>query len=283
MSGPTGDRPLAALDDAGLVAALRSLEGGVDWPSPALPGGPDVAARVRARLVTEGPGRSSPARPWWRPARRALILAVAALLALAALAGAVGLGLPGLRLILGGPTGAPPTPVPTTSTSASPGPPGSGLNLGSLVTLAEAADAGAVEVRLPSDPAIGPPDAVYVDRTKARQVALVWAPDADLPATLDPGIGMILMAYDGTVDEGLYAKMIRAGTRLEPLTVGGNRGYWISGDPHLFFYERADGTFVDDDRRWVGDALVWSDGGTTYRLETALGREAAIAIAESMD
>jgi hypothetical protein len=39
---------------------------------------------------------------------------------------------------------------------------------------------------------------------------------------------------------------------------------------------------VSDSRRWVGDTLLWTDGGTTYRLETALGRDAAIRIAESL-
>ena len=59
-------------------------------------------------------------------------------------------------------------------------------------------------------------------------------------------------------------------------------GFWVSGDPHMFFYTSSDGTSVDDPRRWVGDALLWSDGTTTWRLETASGRDAAIRIAESM-
>jgi hypothetical protein len=64
--------------------------------------------------------------------------------------------------------------------------------------------------------------------------------------------------------------------------VGDARGYWLSGEQHLFFWEGPEG-FVDDARRWVGDVLVWADGPITYRLETSLGREAAIRIAESMD
>jgi hypothetical protein len=49
----------------------------------------------------------------------------------------------------------------------------------------------------------------------------------------------------------------------------------------VFFWTSADG-FVDDPRRWVGDVLLWADGPITYRLETSLGLEEAIRIAESV-
>jgi hypothetical protein len=39
---------------------------------------------------------------------------------------------------------------------------------------------------------------------------------------------------------------------------------------------------VDDGRRWVGDALIWNDGLSTYRIESALGKAATIAVAESV-
>src|SRR5687768_17411683 len=94
--------PLAARDDAGLEALLRAGAGSIAWPTARPPGAPDIAMRVRARLIADPP-RPVARRPWttWRPVRRGLVLALAALLALAAIAGAVGLGLPGLRLILG--------------------------------------------------------------------------------------------------------------------------------------------------------------------------------------
>ena len=41
----------------------------------------------------------------------------------------------------------------------------------------------------------------------------------------------------------------------QPVTVGGHAGYWLSGDPHMFFWQAADG-FVDDQRRWVGACSV---------------------------
>ena len=80
-----------------------------------------------------------------------------------------------------------------------------------------------------------------------------------------------------------YDKAINSGTTLERVKVGGHDGYWISGDPHFFFYTTADGRFVEDPRRWVGDALIWNDGSATYRIESSLGRDATIALAESIE
>jgi hypothetical protein len=254
------------------------LAGAIDWPVAAPAGGPDLAVRVRVRLG-EAP-RPAPRAIWWRPARRGLVLALLALLALAAVAGAIGLGLPGLRLTLAEPSASPP-PTPVPSATAPVGPAGSSLELGELVPIEEAQAWGAGPLRLPTDTRFGPPDAVYLDRSRGRQVAMVWAADAALPASLEPGIGAILMAFDGTVEEEYYEKILGMGTTIERVTVGGQPGFWISGAPHFFVYESTSGGFVDDGRRWVGDALIWSDGTTTYRLETSLGRDAAIEIAET--
>jgi hypothetical protein len=279
-------------DDAALGDALRGLGEAVAWPEPvARPGGPDLAARVRARIVAGAVRPESDRLGWlpgrsWRSGRRALVIALAALLILAALAGAATLGLPGLRITLGEPSGPSPTTVPSTGGPAtSPDRPlGSAMVLGTSMTLAEAAAELGRPLPLPDDPTLGPPDAVYVDRTRANQVALLWAADGDTPETLADGVGLVVMAFDGQVpDEQLSEKIVGAGSTLEPVTVDGHQGFWIEGDPHIFFYRTATGRFVDDARRWVGEALIWSDGTTTYRIESALGRDATIRIAESID
>ena len=92
----------------------------------------------------------------------------------------------------------------------------------------------------------------------------------------------MLTAFRGTVPDGWFTKAIGPETTVQLVTVNGDRAYWITGDPHQFFYDGPTG-FVEDTRRWVGDVLLWADGPITYRLESALGREASIAIAESMD
>ena len=97
---------LAAMDDAGLEGALRDLAPGLAYPSP-ISGPTDVAAIVRQRLVAQPPAREGAGLLGWlgrRPLRRSVLVAIAAILVLAAIAGAVGLGLPGIRINFGGPT-----------------------------------------------------------------------------------------------------------------------------------------------------------------------------------
>jgi len=283
-------RPLAALDDMGLETVLRASSGSIAWPTASPAGALDVAARVRARIVA---GETAASGPWrlWRPARRGLVLALAALLVLAAIAGAVGLGLPGLRIILGEPPVSPPPSVAVPSGTGQsgvptptplPGAPGSALRLGDPVSVDDVETLTGFPPVLPTDPEIGPPDAVYVDRSRSNQVAFVWAPSAALPETRDPGVGLILMRFDGRMDIGYHQKLVGLGVTSEPVKVAGRSGFWISGDPHFFFYVGKDGATIDDDRRWVGDALVWSDGTQTYRIESALGRDATIELAESL-
>jgi hypothetical protein len=278
------DQPMrfAARDDAGLEALLRGSAEAIAWPTASPPGAPDIAVRVRARLVAAP--RPVARWPWtaWRPVRRSLLLALVALLTLAAIAGAVGLGLPGLRLILGEPPVSPP-PAVAPSRTPPPGPIGSSLRLGELYALDEVEALTGIPGQLPTDPAIGPPDAVYVERVRDNQVAFVWAASASLPETREPGVGLILMRFDGRMEDQYREKLIGQGTTVERVTVDGNRGFWVSGEAHFFFYVREGGRIIDDGRRWVDDALAWTNGVITYRIESALGRDATIDLAESLE
>lgn len=282
-----------SLAPGGLEAALADLAGAMAFPTAS----PDFAGSVTARIAAAD---AAPA-PWWRraflgaapagvplrrPARRALLVAVALVLLVAAVAGALGLGLPGIRLILG----PPPVPAPTATVrpsgaAASPAAsvaPGATLGLGERVEVADVATRAAFPIRFPTDPLAGVPDAAWIDPTKAGQVSLVWGTRPDLPATLDRRVGLLLGQFNGRLDDGFITKSIDSGTKVERVRVGANPAFWISGDPHFFFYRGPDGQFVEDSRRWVGDTLLWTDGDITYRLETSLGREAAIRIAESL-
>ena len=281
------EQPRRSWSDAALEDGLRGLADAIEWPTagPTSAGGPDLAAVVRARI--EGAGPYAPARRrWsWRPARRALVVAVAVLLALAALAGAAGLGLPGLRLIFGP---APVSPPPSLEPSRSPargsparGAPGASMGLGTRVELGDLDARADFPVSLPADPALGQPDAAYVDPTRGGQVTLVWAARPGLPDTLEPGVGLVLTAFRGAVGDAFFTKVIGMDTTVRPVRVDGRRAYWLSGDPHFLFYDGPDG-FVTDSRRWVGDALIWADGPITYRLETSLGADRAVEIATSM-
>ena len=133
--------------------------------------------------------------------------------------------------------------------------------------------------RWPADASIGPPDAAYVDAGKGGAVSLVWAATASLPATVEPGVGLVLTQFRGTVDEGFFRRCSAGTRRSSPCGSATGQGYWLSGDPHFLFWKGPDGV-VTEERRWVGDALLWSDGDITFRLESALGRDAAIRLAD---
>jgi hypothetical protein len=90
-------------------------------------------------------------------------------------------------------------------------------------------------------------------------------------------------AIRGSIAPEPIGKIISTGTVVEPVQLGDGRGFWISGDPHVYFYMTLEGEHVEENRRWVGDALIWEEGDLTYRLETSLGRNAAIRIAESLE
>ena len=276
------DQPLHLRSDGDLEAALRAFGEEIAWPAASpVAEGRDLAAAVRARIEAS-PRTAEPAQSrwsWW-PARRALVAAILVLLALAALAGAGGLGLPGLRLILG-PT--PVSPPPTLAPSASPaaGAPGSGMGLGEQVPLDELDSRAGFDVAWPSDPALGPPDAAYIDPSLGGQVALVWRSRDGFPDTLEPGVGLIVTAFQGSTEGGFFSKALGTGTTVKSVLVDGDRAFWLSGDPHFLFYEGPNG-MVHDPRRWVGDALLWTRGPITYRLETSLDQAEAIKLAESM-
>ena len=269
MSGPA--------DDA-LEQALRGVAPAIAFPIAGEPGR-DIATAVRARL--ESPVARSPVGwmrvlPGARSMRRSLVLALAALLVLVAVAAAVGLGLPGIRIIVGDPPSPPPTPSATRSGIA---PLGSALGLGAAVPFGDVESLAGFEPLLPADPAVGEPDAAFISRGR---VALVWAGRPGLPAGAD-GIGLLISQFRGSVDEGYYEKIVDSGVAPERVTVDGSRGYWITGPPHFFVYIDASGDPVEDSHRLVGDTLIWTRGDITLRLESSLGREGAIEVAESME
>lgn len=279
------DTRVAAMTDAELAGALAELGRSVAWPAPGATGAPDLAARVRARIVADDPRARARSRWSWLPIRRSLVLAILALAVLAAVAAAVVFGVPGIRLVFGEPPVTPPPSV--VASSPAPGSPsssplpGARLGLGEVVPLDTLDVRAGFTVRLPTDPAaVGSPTA-FVDQFGI--VSVVWPSGDDLPATREPTIGLLLTEFRGTVDDAVITKIIDSGTRVEPVAVGPFQGYWITGAPHYYRYTTPDGIEVEDSRRWVDDALIWYDGELTYRIETSLGRDAAIRIAQSLD
>jgi hypothetical protein len=277
--------------DEALGAELRSLAAWLDFGPMAATtaAAPDPARQARLRIEAG----SRRARRTWRPfggtalpVRRSLVLAIVALAVVAAVVGAIGLGVPGIRIIFTGATPSPtatPTaaasPVAPTSTPTPPGPPGSDLDLGVLTTQADAAKLTDFGLLRPTDPFIGAPDTIWY---REGRLTLIWKSRPGLPETEAAGIGLLITEFRGSVNRDFFGKMIGGGTTVTPVTVDGSTGYWIAGALHDFFYLDANGDFVSDSRRVVGDTLIWTRAGITFRMETALGRDAAIRIAETI-
>jgi hypothetical protein len=85
------------------------------------------------------------------------------------------------------------------------------------------------------------------------------------------------------VDPGLLLKkLLAAGTRVEPVTVGGSPGAYLSGEPHFLVLLDEHGFPVEDSARLARDVLLWDTGGVAFRLEGDFTRDEAVELAESL-
>jgi hypothetical protein len=271
--------------DADLERALTGLGRHVEFPAT-----PDLAAAVVRRV--QEPKRSS-IFSWSWP--RALAVAAVVVLAVAgaallaspearqAVADRLGIGAVSVVHVPEVPTPEPsprPAVVPTPEPSRFPTPspvPGAGLGLGTRVSLDEARARFGAAVLVPD---LSAPDAIYV---MPNEVTLVYAPRPGLPASAQTrGLGLIMTQFRASIDQTLLGqKGLGPNTRLEEVQIAGKRGLWIDGAPHLFL--RATGGVIRDyPPRLAGNTLLWEQDGVTFRLESALDRDAAIRIAESV-
>lgn len=268
-----------------LELALTDLAGAIAFPSPP----PAFAASVTARIEAAPPVTEPAWRRWrrWasgpagvRPVRRSLLIAVALLLVAATVVAAIGLGLPGIRILFGTPA-SPGASVSGPSSSPGAGAPlGSSLGIGVAVSLEEAAPLVGFEPRLPTAPALGRPEATFVS---GGRLTLVWAAQPGLPEIEGaPGVGLLVTELRGTVDSGSIEKQVYEGATVTDVRVDGDPGFWIEGPPHTLVYRQPNGEYVQESRRMVGDVLIWRDGELTLRLETSLGLEEALRVAGSI-
>ncbi|MFL6189520.1 MAG: hypothetical protein ACJ75E_06650 [Actinomycetes bacterium] len=270
-----------------LEQALADLAASLEFPPT-----PDLAAAVTARL-DEAPARrpAAPARrrgrlagPIGRPVWRRLAVAglAAVLLAVAVLVASPGtreavarrLGLRGVGVQLGGP------PPPTVTTR-----PGERLDLGlgERVTLEEARRRVGFPVLVPGAAGFQQPAAVYVNEAvpAGGRVDLVYRARPGLSASPFTDVGLLVTEFRGQPTPEFLKKVAVLGM-VEEVRVGGEPGYWFSGEPHFFTYRDAAGNLRDEQTRLAGNTLVWQRGELTLRIEGEISKQEALRIAESM-
>lgn len=290
--------------EADLELLLTTVSSEISYPPT-----PPLAGRVRQRLAAQ-PSPLLLRRPWLSARRlvvvlTALVLAVVVvLIALpntrSALAGR--LGLPGIEIrqvpssprlpvtatpLAATPTFVPgaapvrgPTALPTLAPPATP-PLGQGLHLGEPMTLATAQQRVAYPILLPTQ--LGPPDAVYVGAAPpGGEVTLVYRPRAGLPVTTETGIGLLLGEFQGSTDQVFLSKLAGPGTTIVPVTVAGQPGFWLTGQPHEVLYQDAGGVTHQLILRLAGNTLIWTHGALTLRIESALSEEQALTMANTV-
>jgi hypothetical protein len=251
---------------------LRDLGGQLDYPD-----GSSVASAVHARLDGVPEARARFWSRWSGTPRRAFATAAVALAVL--FAGILALS-PGTRTTIADRIGLPGIDV---STGDSPEPPiGGNLALGREVSLHEAAEVAGFPLLSPPS-MLGSPDAVYVsDLPDGAHVTYLYGPRDELPQAKETGIGLLIMQFTGRTNQSFIQKQLGPDTSIEPIAVLGQPGFWIAGEPHVFFYQDAAGQIQEETIRLAGNVLLWEDAGRTLRIESTLDRAAVIAIAESM-
>jgi hypothetical protein len=146
------------------------------------------------------------------------------------------------------------------------------LDLGDEVTLEQAAARAAFDVVIPEE--LGDPDHVYyLDFPVGGMVSFVYG-DTQEPRAL-------FTQFRATVEDAVHKKVLED-TRIEPLRIEGEPGFWLTGEPHLFYYVDAQGRFDDENIRLAGNVLLWERGLLTLRLEGDLSRAEAVEIARSV-
>ena len=246
-----------------LELQLVALRDEVAWPPT-----PDLATAVQARAAGEpGERRRREHRAWLRGR---LTPALVALLVLLIALGAVLAASPSVRATLrdwlgiGSVRIARVHSLPDIS-------PARQLELGRRATVAQAdAHLGSpiATVR-----ALGRPAAIYVDDGPPPRVSMVYAGRPGLPPGR-AGVGALLDQLQGD-STAFIEKFVAGGVPITPVRVNGERGYFIGG-PHAV-------TLPNELRpRIAGNTVVWLHDAVTYRLETRLGRAAAVRLAETV-
>jgi hypothetical protein len=259
------------ITDVELERALRDL--GPEYPYPPTPA---LSSRVRLRITAQPVAQPRRLELWRDPRRLALAAAV-----LLVLLGAAALANPATRdaiahffHVRGVIVNRVPSPAPSVSSPTS-------LDLG-RVTNRELAQA-TVKFPIAVPPALGTPDAVYVaSGPPGGEVALAYTPRPGIPMVKQTGLGVLITEFRGDLFPGFISKEVGPGTTLEEISVNGDAGWWIAGEPHTVIVRGSGGDGQQEILRLAANTLIWEHGGVTYRIESGLSKADALRIAAGM-
>jgi hypothetical protein len=264
------------------VQALDSLGDRIVYPPL-----PDVSIAVVERIT------ATPRPRWWRhpvvltgAVATAVVVLVVGLIPAARDQVASWFGIGGVTIETIAPTTAPQitSPPATSGGAATPATTepvlgviesglGEGLRLGQeIVSLTLEGAAGF----RPLYPGLGLPDREFVD--DGGRAWLLYSARPGLPETAVPGVGMIVTEFQA--DSAGIIKQISTGDADFVEFGEGIFGVWLPG-PHQLVLPEAAGSAVNG--RSAGNTLLWEQDGLTLRIETALSRDEAVAIAETFE
>jgi hypothetical protein len=116
---------------------------------------------------------------------------------------------------------------------------------------------------------VGEPDGIYVRPDDV--VSLVYG-DPQSPR-------LVLTELRGSVWDGMVKKVGSSGTRVDDVTVNGERGLFISGDEHVVMFRDEQGEVADERTYLAGTVLLWNHGDLLLRLEGDLTKVEALELA----
>jgi hypothetical protein len=244
----------------------------------AYPPTPDLAPALRRRLAASG--RPVPTRrlPRWGWVVLILLL-LSGLLAVpqvrARLQEWLRIGTVQISVITSTPAASPQAdsaaPSSQAPLTATPARPLALLNAGAETTLEAARRSLPFAIPLPAGPP-GPPDRVFLPEPSGHAVVLVW---------LDPRQTDQISLSLHILDSEIWAqKMLHSQPGSIP--VNGAAGVWIADEHEIFLFDPSSGAQYTTPRLVTGNTLLWAADGLTYRLETSLGRDEAVRLAESL-
>ena len=214
----------------------------------------------------------------WVIAAAAVLLIVATLLAYTPTRSAVA-GWLNLHTIFNR-TENPPTPAPRPS-----GPLGQRFDLGLETTLPGAQQQVGWHIAVPAS--LGAPDEVYLKLPptgpSGGEVTLVYAARPGIQVSGITGVSVLVTEARGRTNEQFFQKTLGPGVTIEPVTVAGHSGYWISGRPHNLVFVDANGDPYYETLRLATNTLILDAGGTVVRVEGDMSQEQAIQIGRSLE